>query len=293
MINLKAHLACLLCVGLWAGWITISRYGVHSSLLPADITLIRYWTALFCISPLLFTHSWKSRPLHQYLLIGLGIGFPYTMTSFYAMQEVQAAHAGVVVNGMLPVLGAAAAWIFLRQTISFIRYFGITIIFLANFLMAGARGFADAHIFGILLLFCAAIFYTVHIVAIKRFHFEWKEVLVTVPVVNALIFLPLWFLFPTNLAHASLGDISAQAFYQGILINVLAVIAASHAVKHLGPITVSIYMSSVPLITAILAWFVLNEALNPGQFVAIAGCSLGLFIYARGQILETRMQGLT
>ncbi len=115
MTNIRAYLACIFIVCAWSGWITISRYGVHSNLQPADITLIRYVTALICVSPLIVRYSWARFKLHQYLVMALGVGFPYTMVTFYGLKELKAAHAGVLVNGMLPVLGAVAAWFILRH----------------------------------------------------------------------------------------------------------------------------------------------------------------------------------
>lgn len=292
MTTLRAHLACMLIVCIWSGWITISRYGVQSSLQPADITLLRYTTALIFVSPLILRYQWSKFSIHQYLLVGLGIGFPYTMASFYGLQELKAAHAGVLVNGMLPIFGAVAAWFVLSQRVSRMRYIGIAIVFIANFIMAGGDTFSAAHIGGIVLLLSAAIFYTIHMVCLKLWHFEWKDVLVTVPVVNVLIFLPLWFVFPNNLFQAKPIDIISQSFYQGILVNIFALMCSTYAIKHLGTITVSIYMSIVPVTTALLAWIILGEGLNNFEFAGIAGCSLGLFIYSQSQIIEARHRPL-
>lgn len=292
MILLRAHVACMLIVCIWSGWITISRYGVHSSLEPADITLLRYGIALIVCSPLILRHNWSKFSIHQYLFVGLGIGFPYTMSSFYGLQEVKAAHAGVLVNGMLPIFGALAAWFVLSQTVSRMRYIAIAIIFIANFIMAGGDTFSLTHIGGILLLLSAAVFYTIHMVCLKLWNFDWKDVLVTVPVVNVALFLPLWFVFPTNLFNAESVDIVSQSFYQGVLVNTFALMCATFAIKHLGTITVSIYMSVVPVTTALLAWLLLGETLNSFELSGIIGCSIGLFIYAQSQILESRRHSL-
>ncbi len=288
MTNLRAYFACISIIFIWSGWITISRYGVHTALQPADITLIRYVTALLCVSPLVFRHNWSKYRLHQYLMVGLGIGFPYTMSSFYGLKELKAAHVGVLVNGMLPVFGAIAAWFILRQRISLIRYGAIGLIFLSNFIMAGGDTFSAGHTTGIFLLLCAAAYYTVHMIGVKHWSFEWRDVLVAVSVVNTVLFLPLWFCFPTALFQADIKDIISQAIYQGIVVNIVALMFSTYAIKHLGTITVSIFMSVVPISTAILAWLLLDESLNSFELAGIIGCSIGLFIYARGQLLESQ-----
>lgn len=288
MSNLRAYLACIFIVVAWSGWITISRYGVHTALQPADITLIRYGTALLCVSPLILRHRWGRFRLHQYLVMSLGIGFPYTMATFYGLKVLKAAHAGVLVNGMLPVLGAAAAWLLLRQRVSVLRYGAIALIFLANFIMAGCDTFSTGHSLGILLLLGAAVCYTTHMIAVRFWHFAWQDVLVAVPVVNSLLFLPLWFFFPTALTQAGMGEIAVQALYQGVLVNIVGLMFSTYAIARLGTITVSIFMSFVPVGTALLAWLLLDESLNGWELCGITGCSAGLFLYAWGQILENR-----
>ncbi|KJR98556.1 MAG: membrane protein [Desulfobulbaceae bacterium BRH_c16a] len=292
MINLRAYLACIFIVFAWSGWITISRYGVHTALQPADITLIRYATAMICVSPLIVRHRWARFKLHQYLIMGLGIGFPYTMMTFYGLRVLKAAHAGVLVNGMLPVLGAVAAWFILRQRVSIVRYVAIGLIFLANFIMAGGDTFSTDHSVGILLLLSAAVCYTTHMIGVRLWRFEWRDVLVAVPVVNTLIFLPLWFVFPTALFEAELHEILIQAGYQGIIVNIVALMFSTYAISRLGTITVSIFMSFVPVGTAILAWLLLGETLNSWELCGIIGCSIGLFIYAWGQTWENRKRTL-
>jgi drug/metabolite transporter (DMT)-like permease len=293
MINLRAYLACIFIVCAWSGWITISRYGVHSNLQPSDITLIRYLTALLCVLPLIVRHRWTRYKLHQYLVMALGIGCPYTMLSFYGLKELKAAHAGVLVNGMLPVLGAVAAWFILRQRVSALRYGAITLIFIANFVMAGGDTFSTDHLFGILLLLSAAVCYTAHMIAVRFWSFAWRDVLVAVPVVNTIIFLPLWFVFPTSLNQAGIGEILSQAVYQGIIVNIGALMCSTYAIARIGTITVSIFMSFVPVSTALLAWLLLGESLNGWELGGIAGCSVGLFSYAWGQIIENRKRILT
>ncbi|OGR18652.1 MAG: hypothetical protein A2X81_10860 [Desulfobacterales bacterium GWB2_56_26] len=286
--NLRAYLACIFIVCAWSGWITISRHGVQTALQPADITLIRYGTALICVLPLIVRHRWSRFKPHQYLVMGLGIGFPYTMMSFYGLRVLKAAHAGVLVNGMLPVMGAVAAWFILRQRVSVLRYWAIGIIFLANFVMAGGDTFSLDHSLGILLLLAAAVCYTTHMIGVKFWKFEWRDVLVAVPVVNTLIFLPLWFVFPTALFQADLGEILVQAGYQGIIVNIVALMFSTYAIARLGTITVSIFMSFVPVTTALLAWLLLGEELNSWELCGIVGCSIGLFLYAWGQTWENR-----
>lgn len=281
MKNIKPIAAGLAVVCIWSGWITLSRLGVQSQLQPADITLLRYWTALLVVLPMVIRYPWRQYRLWQYLVVGLGVGFPYTMLSFYALKVIQAAHAGVLVNGMLPVLGAVAAWWLFGQRIAAHRYAAIGLIFLSNLVMSGGFSPSAAQLGGMALLLTAALCYTGHMTGIRLWQMKWQDVLVIVPVVNVVIFTPIWLLFPSGFATAKYHDMAVQALYQGVIVNVIALMCVAYAIRHLGTITVALFMSFVPVTTALLAWCFLGEALQPWEIAGIIGCSLGLLWYAR------------
>ena len=280
MTKVGPYLAALLVVCIWSGWLTISRHGVHSSLEPADITLLRYWTAFCFVLPLVLRFDWRRFSWRQYLVIALGIGFPYTLLSFWGMESIRAAHTGVIVNGSLPVLGALASWYLFRQGISWRRIAAIVLLFIANMTMNGGGTWSSGQISGILILLLAACIYTMHITSIRLWSVSWKEVIVVVPTVNVLLFTPLWPFLPSALFRSSWQDIAVQALYQGLIVNVLALMCGTYAIRYLGPVTVAMFMAMVPVTTAVLAWITLWEALNSWELAGIAGCSLGLLIYA-------------
>lgn len=288
MKTIKPYLAGLAVVFIWSGWITLSRYGVHTQLQPSDITLLRYWTAFLAVLPLTVRYPWQRDRIVQYLVIGLGVGFPYTMLSFYGLKVLRAAHAGVLVNGMLPVMGAVAAWMLFRQRIALHRYAAIGVIFLANMVMTGGSVFALDRAAGIALLLVAAFCYTCHMTGIRLWQMNWRDVVVVVPTVNVILFTPLWYYLPSGMGQSSYHDMAVQAIYQGVIVNVLALICVAYAIRHLGTITVALFMSFVPVTTAVLAWLVLGEALKPFEIAGIVGCSLGLLWYSR----EPRSQAL-
>ena len=285
MKNMKAYVAITAVVFFWSGWLTISRYGVHSSLKPADITLLRYCTAFVVLLPYIITagrQCLKKYPWWQLLVVGLGVGFPYTLFSFWGMDQVKAAHAGVVVNGFLPVFGLIAAKLLLQQQIGQRRIVAIFVLCAANLIMTGGTLFSFGQVGGILLLLAAALLYTFHMLGIRLWQISWKDVIIIVPVVNVLLYAPLWFFLPSSLGTASWRDIISQALYQCVVVNVVALTCVAYAIRFLGTVTVSLFMAIVPVTTAILAWIFLGETLNGWEVAGIAGCTLGLFLYASG-----------
>jgi drug/metabolite transporter (DMT)-like permease len=223
---------------------------------------------------------WKRYRLRQYLVVGLGVGFPYTMLSFYGLKVIHAAHAGVLVNGMLPMLGAVAAWLFFQQRIARHRRRAIGLIGVANLLMSGGFSLAADQLIGIGLLLTAAVCYTFHMTGIRLWQMSWQDVLVIVPVVNVLLFTPLWLLFPSGMSMATYHDMALQAVYQGVIVNVIALMCVAYAIRNLGTLPVALFMSFVPVATALLAWIALGEVLSGWEMCGIIGCSVGLLWYA-------------
>jgi len=164
-----------------------------------------------------------------------------------------------------------------------LRYAAIALIFLSNLIMAGSDLFSMSHLRGILLLLAAAGVYMMHMTGIRQWRFDWRDVLVTVPVVNVILFIPLWFLFPSALFKAPMGEIVLQSVYQGIVVNIAALMCVAYTIRKLGLITASLYMSFVPVVTALFAWIFLGEHLILREILGIAGCSAGLLLYTRGQ----------
>src|SRR5690554_3151208 len=100
-----AYVSAVLAVCIWSGWIALSRLGVQTSLTPYDITFLRFSTAAILTLPFSLKYNWRKVKWNQILLVALGCGFPYTMFSFIGLKTIKAANAGVLVNGMLPVIG--------------------------------------------------------------------------------------------------------------------------------------------------------------------------------------------
>ena len=279
--TLFASLGALFITFVWSGWIILSRTGVQSSLTPEDITLIRFGTATIVALPFTLRYDWKSLTLWKAVVVALGCGFPYTMFSFYGLQSIKAANAGVIVNGLLPVLGVILAFIVLGERSTRQRIIAIILILAANLVMMGSPGHLAENWFGWLMLISAALVFSSYMFLGKRWGFTTKDVLAFLPIINIVLFLPWWLLSDSGIPEASVPSLLLQASYQGILVSVFALLLTFYAIQHIGAMTLSIYFSFVPFITAILAWLIIDEHLVSNEIIGIVLCSLGLLLYAR------------
>jgi drug/metabolite transporter (DMT)-like permease len=280
---IKAYIAAVVVVCIWSGWITLSRMGVQTALTPYDITLLRFGTAAILTLPFSLTYDWKSVKWNQVLLVALGCGFPYTMLSFIGLKTIKAANAGVLVNGMLPVIGLLFSIYWFKEKISIRKYIAVFILLLANLIMLNfSTAVTDNYILGVVVLITAALVFSTYMASIKRWGYSMKDVVAFVPIVNAVLFLPIWFLVPSNILATPVLDVLVQVAYQGVLVSIIALVLITYAVSKLGAGTISVFLSYVPAVTALLAFVFLQESLSVHELIGIVLCSVGLVLYTKG-----------
>ena len=280
---LKAIIAAVLVVCIWSGWITLSRMGVQTALTPYDITILRFGTAALLTLPFSLTYDWKNVKWGQILIVALGCGFPYTMFSFIGLKTIKAANAGVLVNGMLPVIGLFFTLFWFKEKVSAIKYTAIVILLIANLIMMNlTNGFSAEMMLGIASLLSAAIVFSIYMAAAKRWGYGIKDVIAFVPITNAVLFLPIWLLFPSQILNTSWQSVAIQMAYQGILVSIAALLLITYSVSKLGSGTMSVFLSYVPAVTAVLAFVFLKESVSVQELFGIGLCSAGLILYTKG-----------
>ena len=139
------------------------------------------------------------------------------------------------------------------------------------------------------MLVGAAVVYTAHMTGLRLWNVHFKDVIVMVPLVNVVLFLPFFLLQPTSFDQIKISELAVHAVYQGIVVNIVALMCVAYAIHHLGTIVVSLFMSFVPVVTAVFGWIFLEENLNGMQLLGIAGCTTGLLIYGLGAADSLRL----
>ena len=279
----RAYLAAAIVVCIWSGWITLSRMGVQTKLSPSDITMLRFGTAALITLPFSLRYSWATVKWGQVLLVALGCGFPYTMLSFIGLKTIKAANAGVLVNGMLPVVGLFFVLCWFKEKVSPLKIVAIACLLAANLMMMNwTSANTSSYMQGIVVLFSAALVFSIYMAATKRWGYGMKDVIAFVPIINAVLFLPIWLFSSSQIGEALFSDVLIQVVYQGVVVSVFALLLITYAVGKLGSATMSIFLSYVPAVTALLAYTFLHESLSLQEKLGILLCSIGLVIYSKG-----------
>ncbi|MGL1884990.1 MAG: DMT family transporter, partial [Reichenbachiella sp.] len=220
--KLWASLCALLMTFVWSGWIILSRSGVQTNLTPSDLTLLRYGTATIFTLPFALRYDWKSLTLWKAAIVALGCGFPYTMLSFYGLMSIKAANAGVIVNGLLPVFGVILAYFLLGESTTKKRLLAIAIILMANLIMMGNPFDMEGNWYGWMMLIGASIVFSSYLFLGKRWGYTTKDVLAFLPIINGVLFFPIWYFSDSGIVDTSWQALALQAGYQGILVSIIA-----------------------------------------------------------------------
>ncbi len=267
-------------VFIWSGWIIVSSWGLHQTLTAWDITFLRFSSAAVVTLPLLLRKRHDLREIFNWrtLVCGLGCGFPYTMLSFLGLEHSPASNAGVVVNGLMPILVAGLSFALLKQRVARAKLFGIALIAIANGLILVDGGLH--HFYGVVYFLLASLCLASYAVFMRLWNIQTDVMIISVPWINAIVFFPIWLFFaPSALHNAAAPEILLQVLYQGVLVSVIALYLMTHAIHALGSMTASTFMGLVPVVAAGLAFVVLHEPISALTAIAVVTCSIGIVLY--------------
>lgn len=268
---------------IWSGWIVSSRWGLNSNIEAIDLTWLRFTTAAIITLPLAIKYNWRTIPLKKALIISLGCGFPYVWFAYLGLQFTPSANASVLINGLLPVVTSLLAYFFLNKKITTPLLVLILTACISNALLASSGAELSVKYFiGLGFLLGATLVISIYMVAVKAWDISLREIMVWVPIINAICVTPFWFAFSDGfnaLQAIPLRDLFFHIVYQGIIVSVAALFLFSYAIKSIGALAASLFMAFVPTTTALLAFVTINEHPTVNQWLAITLCTLGLVGY--------------
>ncbi len=276
-------------VFLWSGWIVTSRAGAQSPLTIYDIAALRFGVSgLIALPVILYFKPWRGLSLWKTAVVSTLPGIPYILIVYSAFVYAPAAHGGVFMNGVLPVITIALGWYWLKDKPHKMQIFGsLLIIAGASITMFGDTGAStETSWIGDICFILAGLSFALYMVVTRLWHITSLQVIFCSSVVNGALLVPVWyFLLPSGMSDASLSEIGLQAFYQGVLATLLGMVLVAYAVQNIGaPITAAM-MSGVPAIAAMLGYWILGEEFGFMGWVSLAILTPGIIVtavYSRG-----------
>ena len=123
----------------WSGWVVVSRLGVVLTLTVYDMAALRFAVASLAVAPFAWRFWPRGLRFWKIAVLSCGPGAPYVLLAFSGMEFAPASHAGIMMNGTLPVLAALIGWWWLKEKPTLKPVVGMGIILCGAVLIAWDR----------------------------------------------------------------------------------------------------------------------------------------------------------
>jgi drug/metabolite transporter (DMT)-like permease len=137
--------------------------------------------------------------------------------------------------------------------------------------------------FGDLLLVAAGALFALYMTALRKWQPEILQSIVAVPVVSAVIYLPLWALFlPSELLHAAVfppwPEIALQAGFQGVVSSFIVVMLLTRATRSVNATTIAMFLAGAPALAVVFGIFLLGELPTALAWAGLAVGTVGMVL---------------
>jgi len=263
--------AGLLVLLIFSGTLVVSRMGAINSLTIYDVAALRFGIAAVCVLPFLGKVRWSSLTWRRSITLAIVGGAVFALFLLGGFVFAPVAHGGIVVNGAMPIIAALLTWFIFGEGLGRWRIAGIGLIVVG----VAATGW-DALEFGVpgqwkghLLFLGAAACNSGFLTAVRGWRINALESLVAVMGLNALIYVPIWWLFlPSTIFEAPWQEIALQGFYQGVVAAFVAGFLIAHAARTIGSTRQAAIMSGAPALALLMAIPLLGEI---PSWISVAG----------------------
>ncbi|MFU8865831.1 MAG: DMT family transporter [Rhodobacterales bacterium] len=280
--QVTGYAAAWIIVLVWSFWLIVSRVANDSGLTVYDLAAMRYGLASLVALPLcLYYKPWRGLRLSQIAVLSFILGPVYILIVFSGFLYAPAAHGGIFMNGVLPLISIVFGVFLFRKLPGFQQLLGAGLILVSAVVLAwdtSVSEFRTAWI-GDLMFIVGAIFFTTYVILSERWQLGAMQIIFCGTIVNAALYLPVWALWlPSGLADAPAGPLLLQAVYQGFVPNLIGLLFVAHASRTIGNGNTSSILAAVPGGGAVLGIIILGESLSLISALALVALTIGLLM---------------
>jgi drug/metabolite transporter (DMT)-like permease len=253
---------------------------------PLTTTLIRLILAAFFI--FLFSRISKQlmpikpKDYPTFLLLAFFEPFLYFVGESYGLKYISSTMAAIIVS-TIPLFSPLAAYKFHGESLPLRNYAGILLSFIGVSVVVFDSSFNfTASPLGVALEFLAvgsAVGYTTVLVNLSK-KYNAPTIVTYQNFIAIFYFLPFWFIFESREFYNTPFD--GKAFIAiiklAVFASVLAFVLFTYSVKNLGLNQANMFINMIPVITAVLAWIILDDPMNLRKIIGILIVLSGLFI---------------
>ena len=270
----------------------------NESFRPITIVGFRLFVSIF----FLFGFAWSFKRLNRirkkdqkwFLLMALVEPFFYFLGEAYGLTMVTAT-IGAVIISTIPLIVPFGAYYLYKEKLSPMNYLGLVISFGGVLLVVlNKSGGLAANPLGILLMFVAVLSAVSYTLVVKRLADDYTPITITAyqSFYGLLMFIPLFLIF--EVPHLDFSQVTTPSLlavvYLGVFGSGICFIIMAMAIRELGAAKSNIFANLIPVVAAILSFFLLKEAMPLLKILGIFIVILGLLL---SQISSLRMNRLS
>lgn len=256
----------IIAVLIWSMNIAVTRY-VSDYISPVSISFYRWFVAFIILTPFMAKKMWQNSHLirqhfWQFAILSAFGMVLYQGLSYSAAHHTSATNMGII-NAFIPIFTIFVSMLILHEIPNRFAIIGSILSFLGLVYVMAQGNFASllglgGHS-GDFVMILAVFFYAFYGVFLKKWQLKVPLLIsLYIQIAFALLYhLPFiaWF----GLQSIDMNNVGS-VLYAGIFPSLIAPFVWMMAVQYLGPNRTSIFMNLMPVFTAIIAFFWLNEA---------------------------------
>ena len=256
----------VLAVFIWSMNLAVTRY-VADYISPVSISLYRWLIAFIVLTPFMAVKVWQQRQLikthlHQFaVLSAFGMAL-YQGLAYSASHYTSATNMGII-NAFIPVFTLFVSFVILKEVPNRFAVMGSLLSFTGLLYIMGQGDLTSllqlGQHWGDIMMILAVFLYAFYGVFLKKWQIQMPLLTsLYVQIAFALLFhLPFVFVLGLDVINSqNVGSV----LYAGVFPSIVAPLVWMMAVQYIGPNRTSIFMNVMPIGTALIAYFWLNEA---------------------------------
>jgi drug/metabolite transporter (DMT)-like permease len=273
----------LFAISIWAGWFVSTRFNITTNLTAFDLVALRFGVAAIILLPVAIRlrGGIGSISLGNALAVFAGSGVVYSLCSTLGVAFAPPADAAALTPGIMPMATALLGAILFKERINKAQGLGFSLILVGALAIGGLGLFQGEHQawVGHLLFVIGAFLFAGYTIALRRSGLTGLQATALVALWSSFVYIPVYFLaLKPRILELATDTLVFPAFYQGVLTNVVSLVAYGRAVSILGATRAAAFAALIPAVTAILSVFILHEVPSSWEWTAIGSVSIGVYL---------------
>lgn len=271
-----------------ATWSVATRSAVTTSLMPHDVTLIRFSVASLFLWPVFLVSLPRYRQLCSASLILMlaGAGIPFMWIASSGLTFAPVTHIATLMIVMMPIFVTLISWVVFRERLARSQVGGIATVIAGVLLIAGGALFLNRQAgewIGDLMFLCSSCLFATFTVTQRRSGLTPWQATALVNVGSTIVFVPIHLALPiSGIPDASLRELAIQVLAQGVGMALLGLYFYTVAVVRLGAQRAAIFLALVPPLSTLLGVGFLGEHPSGITIAGIALVMIGVFVVVFG-----------